>query len=121
MSHTQALQAALDAESSDVKPTTPGVAARVFHGIDVIYEACRGAANLEHGVPLTPQSVAPLASVTKSFTATVTLAFVERGDPGFGSLVSLSPDRGWGRQRSRRLESAPASLGALLPDPQLTK
>ena len=47
------------------KPDSAGCTCAVMHGGDVVYSRAFGLANLEHDVPLTPQSVFIVGSVSK--------------------------------------------------------
>ena len=58
-------------------PDGPGVAALIESGDHVIFRAARGSANIELGVPLTPDNVFRIASVTKMFTAATVLKLSE--------------------------------------------
>lgn len=67
-------------------PSTPGgVVAVSLHG-KLIMNRAYGLANLEQDVPLTPDTVFDVASVTKQFVAAATLILVEEG------RLSLSAD-----------------------------
>jgi D-alanyl-D-alanine carboxypeptidase len=57
----------------------PGAAVIVMHKGKVLYRGARGLANLELGVPLSPESVFRIGSVTKQFTATAVLLLAEEG------------------------------------------
>lgn len=51
------------------KPETPGAAIAVIKDGAVVYKRGYGSANLEYNVPITPQTVFHVASVSKQFTA----------------------------------------------------
>ncbi|MEM7351630.1 MAG: serine hydrolase domain-containing protein [Acidobacteriota bacterium] len=57
----------------------PGAAVIVVDDGEVVYRGARGMANLELGVPLTPDHVFRLGSITKQFTAVAILLLEERG------------------------------------------
>ena len=57
----------------------PGAVLLVARGSDVIYRAARGRANVELAVPLTPDHVFRIASITKIFTSALVLKLAERG------------------------------------------
>lgn len=57
----------------------PGIAVLVARGDNVLYRGSRGRANLELGVPLSPDHVFRLASVTKQFAAAGILKLAEEG------------------------------------------
>lgn len=58
----------------------PGCAAGVIHNGDYIHKAGYGLANLEHGIPITSQSVFRTGSVGKQFTAMSIAILAERGE-----------------------------------------
>ena len=68
------------------RPDSPGCAVGVSRNGAVIYEHGYGMASLERKVAITPTTVFPLASITKSFTAMSVLLAGERG------LLSLDDD-----------------------------
>jgi len=57
---------------------TPGCAVAVAHAGQTT-TVCRGLANVETGVPFTAETRFPIASVTKTYTATAVMALVEAG------------------------------------------
>ena len=57
----------------------PGAAALIIKGEDVIYRKAFGMANLELGVPMTPDQVFEIGSITKQFTAVAILMLLEQG------------------------------------------
>lgn len=57
----------------------PGAVLLVARGSDVIYRAARGRANVELAVPLSPDHVFRIASITKIFTSALVLKLAERG------------------------------------------
>jgi CubicO group peptidase (beta-lactamase class C family) len=60
-----------------VVPDEPGAAVVVTQHGEVIYRRCFGLASLEHGVPITPETVFDLASCAKQFTA-LSILILER-------------------------------------------
>jgi len=62
---------------------TPGLAAAIVVGESVVWAQGFGTADLEQGVPVRPEAVFRIASISKPITATAVLQLVERG------LVSL--------------------------------
>jgi CubicO group peptidase (beta-lactamase class C family) len=52
------------------KSDSPGAALAVIKDGDIAYERGYGASNLEHGIPMTPDSIFHVASMSKQFTAT---------------------------------------------------
>jgi CubicO group peptidase (beta-lactamase class C family) len=68
------------------KPGSPGCALGVVRDGNLVYKKGYGAASLELGVPLTPQSVFYMGSVSKQFTAASLVLAAEQG------LLSLDDD-----------------------------
>jgi CubicO group peptidase (beta-lactamase class C family) len=65
--------------AAETAPDAPGAAVAVIQHGDVIYRRCFGLASLEHGVPITNETVFNLASVTKQFTALAVLLLEREG------------------------------------------
>ncbi len=66
---------------ADVYPVSePGVAVIVTDNGTIVYRGARGMANIELGVPLEPDMVFRLGSITKQFTAAAVLLLEERGE-----------------------------------------
>src|SRR5205807_227615 len=61
------------------RPDTPGAALGVVRGGELVLERYYGCADLEHGVPLGPESVFDIASTSKQFTAASILLLAQRG------------------------------------------
>lgn len=59
------------------KPDMPGAAVAVIHHGKIIYERGFGAANLEYGIRIRPETVFHVASVSKQFTA-MAIVLLER-------------------------------------------
>lgn len=57
----------------------PGVAVLVARGDQVLYRGARGMASVELGVPLSPDQVFRIGSVTKQFAATALLKLIDDG------------------------------------------
>lgn len=75
-----ALTARMDKLFADWNNTnTPGCGVAVSRNGVVVYERGFGMANLELGVPITPASVFPAASISKQFAAMSILLLAERG------------------------------------------
>ena len=68
------------AEQALSKGPMSGMSIAVLRGSKLIHAAGYGQANLELGVPATPQTVYRIGSVTKQFTAAAILRHVERGE-----------------------------------------
>lgn len=75
--------------SKAFKPDEPGVAVIAVERGQVIFRKGYGMANLELGVPIRPEMVFRIGSVTKTFTATAVMMLVERG------LLSLDREISW--------------------------
>src|SRR5215472_311357 len=61
------------------KPDSPGCSLGVVRDGEFVYRKAYGLANLELGVPLSPQSVFYMASVSKQFTAASVVLAAEQG------------------------------------------
>ncbi|MCU0425887.1 MAG: beta-lactamase family protein [Candidatus Kapabacteria bacterium] len=59
----------IDSLFASYNEKTPGVAVAVVHNGKVVFSKGYGMANLSHNIPITPQTVFNLASVSKQFTA----------------------------------------------------
>lgn len=62
-----------------VEPTDPGLAVLVAQDGQVLFERSYGLADLEHRVPVIPQTSFRIASITKQFTAAAILKLQEEG------------------------------------------
>lgn len=62
-----------------VSDNAPGVAVAISRDGEIAFAGGAGMANLEHGVPITPETVFQAASVSKQFTAFATLLLVSEG------------------------------------------
>ena len=81
------------------RPTEPGCALSVMRDGAPIYERGYGMANLEYGIPITPNSVFHVASVSKQFTAMAIELLVNEGtvswDDNIREYVPEVPDFGF--------------------------
>ena len=68
------------------KSDTPGCVLAVIQNGEIIYQQAYGMADLEHDVPLKPESVFDIASISKQFVAACITVLVEQGQ------VSLDDD-----------------------------
>jgi CubicO group peptidase (beta-lactamase class C family) len=89
----------VDSIFADVNlPTAPGCAVSVMRDGSPIYERGYGMANLEYGIPITPNSVFHVASVSKHFTAMAVELLVNEGrvswDDDIRKYVPEVPDFG---------------------------
>jgi CubicO group peptidase (beta-lactamase class C family) len=64
---------------AEIKPGGPGAAIAVIKGGELIHANGYGLANVEWEIPITPDTVFRLASVTKQFTATAIMMLAEQG------------------------------------------
>src|SRR5580693_4772900 len=80
------------------KPDTPGCALGIVRDGEFIYKKAYGTASLELGVPLTPQSVFYMGSVSKQFTAASVVLAAEQGylslDDDVHKYIPELPDYG---------------------------
>jgi CubicO group peptidase (beta-lactamase class C family) len=94
----------------------PGLALVVIKNGEVIKVKGYGLANLEHDVPVIPDTVFELASLTKQFTATAIMLMVEQGkvklDAPISQYLPNSPDR-WKGITVRHLLTHTAGLASL--------
>jgi CubicO group peptidase (beta-lactamase class C family) len=61
------------------KPASPGCAIAVIKNSKVQYKRGYGMADLDHDVPITPQTVFHVSSISKQFTATAVLMLMHDG------------------------------------------
>lgn len=71
-----------------VRADGPGIAVLVARGDQVLYRGARGLANVELGVPLSPDQVFRLGSITKQFAAAGIMTLVEAGKVGLDDPLS---------------------------------
>jgi CubicO group peptidase (beta-lactamase class C family) len=64
-----AIHARIDSIFAHFDPTTPGCAVGVYRAGEVVFAKGYGMANLEHGIPITPDTPLDLGTVTRQFTA----------------------------------------------------
>jgi CubicO group peptidase (beta-lactamase class C family) len=80
MTHDTNLNAAIDSLVEETyHPTQPGAAMIVIKAGQVLYRSAIGLAQMELGVPITPEMGFRLGSITKQFTAVAILRLVEQG------------------------------------------
>jgi CubicO group peptidase (beta-lactamase class C family) len=101
------------------KRRIPGLALAVIKNGEIVKMNGYGVANLEHDVPVTPDTVFALASVTKQFTATAIMRLVEQGrlkqDDPIIKYLPRSP-RKWRGITIRHLLSHTAGMTGYLDD-----
>ena len=83
------------------RPDHPGAAVAVMSAGELVHLRCFGLANVEHGIPVTPDTVFRLGSLTKQLTASVVLILENR------SLLALDDPVG------RYLQGLPAVVAAI--------
>jgi CubicO group peptidase (beta-lactamase class C family) len=66
----------------------PGVAVAVIRGGSVLVAKGYGAANVEHHVPVTPETIFQTGSVGKQFTSAAVMLLVEEGKIGLDDRIS---------------------------------
>lgn len=76
-------------------PQGPGCATAVIKDGQVVAMQCKGMASVEHQVPITPQTVFRVASITKQFLCAGLVALADEGrldlDAPLGDFVALKP------------------------------
>ena len=70
-----------------VAATAPGCAVGVARGGDILHARGYGLANLDHGIPITPDTVFDVGSVTKQFTAASIVLLSLDGALGLGDDI----------------------------------
>lgn len=76
-----------------VTASGPGVAVMIARGNKIIFRGAQGQANIELGVPLSPDQVFRIASVTKIFTAALVIKLSEDGELSLDdSLARFLPE-----------------------------
>ena len=65
--------------SAYAKPDVPGCAVGVYRDGKIAFSKGYGAANLEHGIPITPKTVFYIGSVSKQFTAAAVALLARQG------------------------------------------
>ena len=85
------------------KPDSPGAAVAVLRGGEVVFRKGYGIAQLEYGIPITPDTVFHVASVSKQFTAFAVTLLAQQGRlaldddirvhlpevPDFGRIITI--------------------------------
>jgi CubicO group peptidase (beta-lactamase class C family) len=70
---------AREALNAAANPGGPGIVVLVARGDRIVYRSARGRADIELGVPLAPNQLFRIASVTKIFTAALVLQLAQAG------------------------------------------
>lgn len=74
--------------ASKLKPDGPGVTVLVARGDQLLYKGARGMASIELGVPLQPDHLMRIGSVTKQFAAATLLKQIDEGKAGLDDPLS---------------------------------
>jgi CubicO group peptidase (beta-lactamase class C family) len=103
---------------------SPGCALAVVKGGQVLHSAGYGLASIEHQAPVKPSTVFPIGSVTKHFTAVLTLLLVDEGkltleDPLFKWLAGIPEE--WKPVTIRQLLSHQSGITAYTADKEFRK
>ena len=69
------------------KPTSPGCALALIQNGAIIYKRGYGMADLERGVPITPESLFDIGSTGKQFTTTIIAILVNQGYLSLGDSI----------------------------------
>ena len=88
----------IDAIFADLRGDRPGAAVGVVRNGEVVHRAGYGIAHLDHAVPITPETVFDIASISKQFGAMAALLLESEGrldlDADVRDYVPESPDFG---------------------------
>ena len=88
----------VDAIFADLAGDRPGAAVAVLMGGEVVHRAGYGTAHLDHGIPITPETVFDIASISKQFGAMAALLLENEGmldlDADVRGYVPELPDFG---------------------------
>ena len=61
-------------------PDRPGASVVIMHEGEVVHQQGYGMANVEHGIPITPETIFRIGSVTKQFTGAAIMLLQQRGE-----------------------------------------
>lgn len=75
-------------DNSKLKPGDPGVTVLVARGDQLLYKGARGMASIELGVPMQPDQLMRIGSVTKQFAAATLLKQIDEGKAKLDDPVS---------------------------------
>lgn len=102
------------------KASIPGASVVVMRDGKVPHHGSYGVASIELSAPVTPRTVFPLASITKTFTATAVMLLVERNtislDDALGSILPNVPDN-WKPITVRQLLGHTSGLPDVMTNP----
>lgn len=85
----------------EVPGATPGISVVVISRGAVVLQSCRGLADLETGLEITPEIAFDLASVSKQFTAVAILLLMERGQLSLFDRMDQHVPEWWGYGQGR--------------------
>jgi len=90
--------AAINNVFSDIKSDGPGCVLSIMKDGSMLYQNGYGLANIEHNIPITPDTVFRIASTSKQFTAMSTIILAEEGkislDDDIRKYLPEMPDYG---------------------------
>jgi CubicO group peptidase (beta-lactamase class C family) len=100
----QVANPAVDVIFADLtKPGSPGCALGVYHNGEIIYAKGYGLANIEENVPITPQTVFDVGSISKQFAAASIVLLEKQGklrlDDDVRKYIPELPDYSQGQQK----------------------
>ena len=98
-----ALEPQVDAIVAAVMPKAryPGVAVAISKGGEVVYSKGFGFADLENHIKVSRETVFPIGSITKSFTALAVMQLVEQGKLSLDAPVGELPHATTADRRAR--------------------
>ncbi len=110
------------AETTRTSACAPGLGLSVFTADEVLLERGFGARDREAGLPVTPETIFGVASITKSFTALTTLTLQERDELRLADGVRRYFDFGplWAEGAAPRVEHFLSHSSGLPPTPSMT-
>ncbi|HCU90810.1 MAG TPA: hypothetical protein DGR97_12745 [Gammaproteobacteria bacterium] len=73
--------------SSTYVDNRPGASVIIVDNGETMHEAGYGLANVEHGIPITPQTIFRVGSITKQFTAAAIMLLQQRGELSVGDPI----------------------------------
>ncbi len=110
------------AETTRTTAGAPGLGLSVFTADEVVLERGFGARDREAGLPVTPETIFGVASITKSFTALTALVLQERDELRLADGVRRYFDFGplWAEGLAPRTEHFLSHSSGLPPTPSMT-
>ena len=118
-------QAARKVLDQAANPDGPGTVILIARGDRVLYRQARGLAQMELGVPLTPEHVFRIASITKIFTAATVLKLAEQGKLSLDDTLAVYlpdfPHAGEITLRQMLNHTAGISDANMIPEPGFSR